>query len=423
MLVLLAVVLCGSALVIGRLSSGASVDLGRLNMSVLDIREDPARNDAGGAEAAQPETEQFSGSSRAKAPAAVQATPAPQDSADSFTLTVGGSISLSGEVRKNSRSTDAKVADYADVMMLLAPRISSDVNIVFMENILSGTHKTSDVTAPAEAAVLLTEAGFDTAACGFSQAYANGRDGIDATRKILESRGIRPLGIRAGDDAGSPEIRSINGIQAAFLQYTANVPSKTRKSMVRDGTDGMLPEAELSRISRDIASAREQGAEVVAVLVSWGKTGQNPDKSQRELAAGIAQAGADLIVGNGSHVPQAAEYLAGRDGNSVLCVWSLGTLLSGDRSNIKRLSGYLLHVTIRRNGQGGADVLNPEYTPVYTWKYRQDGRYYYRCIVSAGEAPDGMDNEQRKSMAKAADTVAGALKDSPLSPRGQADAD
>ena len=38
MLAMLAVVLCGSVLVLGRLSSGASVDLNRLQMTVLDLQ-------------------------------------------------------------------------------------------------------------------------------------------------------------------------------------------------------------------------------------------------------------------------------------------------------------------------------------------------------------------------------------------------
>ena len=122
-------------------------------------------------------------------------------------------------------------------------------------------------------------------------------------------------------------------------------------------------------------------------------------------------------------MPQTAEYLTGLNGRFVLCVWSLGSLLSGDRSNIKRLSGYLLHVTCRRNGQGGVDVLNPEYTPVYAWKYKQDGRFYYRCVAADGEAPDGMDKEQRGNREKAAETVGKALKDSPLSLRERDNAD
>lgn len=420
MLVLLTVVLGGSALVLGRLFSGASVDLSKLNMNILDLQEDPSREAA-----ADPEAEQRSTAPEKTPQHKPEPTEAPQsDKAgeETFTLTFGGSITLSGEVRKNSRSTDAKVPDYADVMMLLAPQINSEANTVFFENILSDRHKITDHVAPGQTASLLKEAGFDMAACGFSQAYSCGKDGIEATLMTLDSNGITALGIRYADDPGSPQIRTIRGVKTAFLQYTATLSSKTRKSMEKDGTSGMVPDAEISLITQDINAAKQSGAEAVIVLLSWGKTGnKDPDKAQRELAEGIAAAGADLIVGCGSHTPQAAEYLPGKDGRSVLCAWSLGTLLSGDRTSVKRMSGYLLHVTVRNDGQGGTMILNPEYTPVYTWKYKQDSRYYYRCIVSDGEAPDGMDSEQRKTMAKSAETVEAILEDTPLSRRGQAD--
>ena len=421
MLILLAAVLVGTALVLSRLSSGASVDLSKLNMNVLNIQADPAGTGDGTAEE-QPDNDPQPQKTTAPQPAATD-TPVPQNAEDSFTLTVGGTISLSGEVRKNSRNTDSKIADYADVMLLLAPAVRSDENIVFLENILSDRHKASDYTAPAQAAVLLKEAGFSMAACGFSQAYANGKDGIEETLATLNSQGTGALGIRGADDPGSPDIRNTNGIRVAYLQYTSTIPAKTRKSMEKEGTSGMVPEADLSLISRDIRSAHEQGAEAVIVLLNWGKNGKEPDKAQKETANEIARAGADLIIGNGSHVPQKAEYLDGPDGKSVLCVWSLGSLLSGDRSNIRHMSGYLLHVTVRRNGQGSVDILNPEYTPVYTWKYKQDGRIYYRCIEADGNEPDGMDKEQRNYREKAAETIAGILKDSPLTEREQDNAD
>ena len=74
-------------------------------------------------------------------------------------------------------------------------------------------------------------------------------------------------------------------------------------------------------------------------------------------------------------------------------------------------------MNIRSNEQGGALILNPEYTPVYTWKYKQDGRYYYRCLASDQPVPDGMDSEQQKTMAKAEKTVSEALAESPLTLR------
>ena len=422
MLIMLAVVLCGSALVLGKLSSGASVDLSKLHMTVLNIQNE--------SQTAAEETEDEMNEDGERmtvhtitATPAIKSTPIPQIDENSFTLTIGGSISLSGEVRKNSRSTDAKVADYADIMMLLAPEIHSDVNAVFLENILSDRHKASDAVAPGNATVLLKEAGFDLAACGFSQIYAAGSDGISATMETLHEQEIRTSGIYPASNSGKPEIRTVNNVRTAIMQYTSTVPEKTRKSMVKDGTSEMVPEAELSLITKDIASAREEGAEAVIILINWGKTGKEPDKKQVELARGIAEAGADLIVGNGSRIPQAAEFLHGQNGKEILCVWSLGSLLSGDRSNIKRLSGYLLHVTIQRDGKGGAEIRKPEYTPLYTWKYKQDSRFYYRCISANGEIPDGMDSEQQKNMSRAAETVRTVLNDSPLTERGQTDAE
>ena len=83
------------------------------------------------------------------------------------------------------------------------------------------------------------------------------------------------------------------------------------------------------------------------------------------------------------------------------------------------MAGYLLHVTVRQNKKGSVDILAPEYSPVYTWKYKQDGRYYYRCLASDQSAPDGMDSEQQKTMEKAETTVSETLAGSPLTRRSK----
>ena len=54
MLILLTAVLGGSALVLGRLSSGATVDLSKLRMSVLDLQENESRSESGESVPAKP---------------------------------------------------------------------------------------------------------------------------------------------------------------------------------------------------------------------------------------------------------------------------------------------------------------------------------------------------------------------------------
>lgn len=423
MLVLLAVTLAGSALVLGRLSSGQPVDLRKLNVHLLDIRETAVPETPDEKQASAGKTEKQPDAAPVTPPPVISEAPAAEKKGSTFELTAAGSIALTGEVRKNSWSSDARVYDYSDMMMLIAPKIRADASVVFTENLFCDNYKVNDTVAPESAAGLVKEAGFTWAASGFSQGYSHGKDGIETTLMALDERGVTPLGMRYADDNDIPNIRTIGGVKTVFLQYTASVSAKTRKSMEREGATEMIPDANPERIARDISAARERGAEAVIVLFSWGRIGKDPDSSQKELASAVAKAGADLIIGNGSHIPQSAEYLTGRDGNAVLCVWSLGSLLSGDRANAKRMSGYLLHVTIRSNGRGGVDVLNPEYTPVYTWKYKQDGRYYYRCITVDGTIPDGMDSEQIKSMNKTDEVVTAVMKNSPLSRRGGNNAD
>ena len=474
MLAMLAVVLAGSVLVLGRLSSGGSVDLSKLNMKALDLggrqeKEVKAGNDTGtsrtskeqtpsfpenpGSKTSSPDsgrTEQAQTAVKADAESVQDATagvsagipgaekePAGEQAkkktsaakkeseteetkeSGSYRLTVAGSIAVEGEILKNAWNADSGTYDFSDIMMLLKPELEGRMNAVFLENTLSENGKANDTTTPAYFADLLQEAEFNIAACGFSGAYDRGPEGIESTWMTLDERGILPIGIRTGDNQNIHEIKTVNGVKTAFLQYTGTVPLKTRKKMVKADNTQMIPEAEESLIADEIHAVREQGAEAVIVFLKWGKTGNKPDESQRELAVQIAEAGADMIIGSGSRIPQGAEYLEGKNGEKILCAWSLGSLLTGDRNNAKHMAGYLLHVTVRKNGQGGVDILAPEYSPVYTWKYKQDGRYYYRCLASDQTAPDGMDAEQQKIMTKAFQTVRETLENSPLTLRNR----
>ena len=101
----------------------------------------------------------------------------------SFILTAGGTVALDGEVRKNSYYSDAKQYDYFDTMSLLKKEIQSDLNIVFLENLLSEDGRSSDLIATNAAAAMLKGAGFNLAACGFARAYEKEQAGILAGRQ------------------------------------------------------------------------------------------------------------------------------------------------------------------------------------------------------------------------------------------------
>ena len=403
-------VLGGCFLVWNRLSDGRTVDLSKLRPESLELTirtGSPEKiSDASGTATPKP------------APTAAPATDSPGGSRrKTFTLTAAGTVALEGEVRKNGYYSEAKQYDYYDIMMLLKKELQSDINIVFMENLFMEEEKVSDLISSGAGCAMLKAAGFNIAAGGFSKAFNKGEEGISSTRKMMKENGITPIGIFDGSGESRVLTMDAGGVRTAVLQYTDTVAAATRKNMIKNGTSDMVPAADPETIAADIARAREEGAEAVLVFLNWGKTGKAPDKNMRTLAQQIADAGADLIIGNGSRIVSGAEKLtAGGSGKEVLCIWSLGTTLSGDRTNIKRIAGMLLQATVSVES-GHAEITEVCYIPVYTWKYKQDSRFYYRCLAADRPAPDGMDQEQQKMMNRAAETIRNAMKDSPVEER------
>ena len=105
---MLTVVLLGSAAVLGRLSSGATVDLSKLQMSVLELQETFSPDDGlKTTEIRKPEQGNSVQTATMTVKSVSEETTVSETVNASCSLTFGGSISLSGEVRKNSWNADA----------------------------------------------------------------------------------------------------------------------------------------------------------------------------------------------------------------------------------------------------------------------------------------------------------------------------
>ncbi len=422
MLVLLVITLGGSVFVILRLAGNGSIDLARVagalqmekgdqKIENIRIQQDSAAQSGGqgaasqGAAASQP----------AQPPASAVTSGRDGTETPRAVLTFGGTTAIETEVRRSCYFNDTRKYDFTDMFQPLREVFQADWSCVFLENILSDEYKVNTTIVPSSAAALMSSAGIKAAFGGFSGIYDKGQAGLASTRQALESQGILTPGLEANG-----ELTVLNGIRFYIGAYTGTIGSSVRKSMAKNGDDTAVPAADPATIQRDIQKARAGGAEAVIILIQWGKDGKNVDKTQRQTAQLIAEAGADVIIGSGSRIPQAAEMISvtGTDGRQrqTLCVYSLGTLLSGNRNNAKRLGSYLLHVAFEK-GQAGAVLTEMSYTPVYIWRYKQDGKFNYRCVPVNGKAPDGMDSEQMKTMEKAGNAVADVLTGSPLTIR------
>lgn len=129
----------------------------------------------------------------------------------------------------------------------------------------------------------LTYAGVDVAGLGNNHSLNHGQEGLTETVQILRDAGIIP----AGND---PEYRTVKGIAFAFLSY--------------NDVGGV---ADIDRVTAAVREATGS-ADVVVVSVHWGEEYVTmPTDRQRELARTIADAGADLILGNHPHWIQPVE--------------------------------------------------------------------------------------------------------------------
>jgi poly-gamma-glutamate capsule biosynthesis protein CapA/YwtB (metallophosphatase superfamily) len=155
-----------------------------------------------------------------------------------------------------------------------------------------------DLRAPRAAGAALGDVGLDLASLANNHALDAGSAGLADTAGSLYENGVRPLDEACWSGAVSSTL-------LGFLAF--------------DDTTEMLDVQQLAQNVADCANSTD----FVVVSVHWGGEYQVvPSVRQRTLAKTIAAAGADVIVGHGTHVLQPIEW---RDETVVL--YSLGNLL------------------------------------------------------------------------------------------------
>ena len=413
MLLMVLIVSLSSAFVFIRLSNGS-----RLNYVTSDGKAIPTGESASSQYLSQSDQANQSETGQAvpTAPGSLEMPP-PVSETEHMTITVGGTVAVEKAIRQSCYVSDSKSYDFTDVMKMLSDDVQGDISFVFLENVFTDDAKVSETIVPSAAASMLSAAGFQVGLAGFSKAWQKDMEGISDTSGALRENGLEVLGICEQQESARTFIRNIHGIQAAFMQYTANVPSNVRKSMQKKDVLWSVPEADINLITADIHNAHDSGADLVIVFLNWGKEGKKePEKRQKELAQQIAEAGADMIIGAGSRVTQRIEMLTTSDRRHVLCAYSLGALISENRTSSDRLGSILLQFTFIKE-ENSVRLEEIRYIPVYVWRYRQDGNYYYRCLASDREPPDGMDDEQKKIMNKVFAAVQKVMAEGPVAIR------
>ncbi len=221
-----------------------------------------------------------------------------------------------------------------------------------------GCVETLNLAGPPAFAGALRRAGFDVIAhaanhskdCGDA---ACGDASMFETIWNLRSAGIEAVG-SGGDVAAAraPVVVERNGVRFAFLAYDDIGPWYH----ATESTAGTAP-LDLTTVAEDIVAARAI-ADVVVVVPHWGiEYTADPSERQREAARIMAEAGADLVIGNHAHWVQAHERIGG-----MFVAYALGNFVFDQDWSLETQQGAMLEVTFT-----GTRVTATRYMPVHVW--------------------------------------------------------
>lgn len=260
--------------------------------------------------------------------------------------------------------------DFSDCFTLIAPEISkADYAVVNLETPLGGGRGGYTgfpcFSAPDSYAVALKKAGFDLFLTANNHTLDRGDSGLRRTISVLDSLQIPHTGtFRDASERAKkvPFIADINGIKVAFLNYTYGTNGIT----ARDGAEVSLIDRDA--IKREIKSARDAGAELIAVCPHWGVEYQlHEHASQRSLTDFLLAEEVDMIIGSHPHVVQPMKMMSTPSGKQVPVVYSLGNFISNMKTDDTR-GGAMVYVEINRDADGKCTIEKMSYDTFYAAK-------------------------------------------------------
>jgi len=188
---------------------------------------------------------------------------------------------------------------------------------------------------PQELSVALKDAGVDLMTLANNHSYDRGYDGLMVTLDYIRGLGIKTFGAyKSQEERDDILIENHDGINIAFIGYTFS----TNGIPVPEGkeyTVNLVPFfQEYSALITDIKTARDRGADIIAVFAHWGEEHHSEPNPQylRQVASDLALAGADLIIGGHPKYTQPIEWFFNEnaDGSerASMVIYSQGNFLS-----------------------------------------------------------------------------------------------
>ncbi|QXJ23186.1 CapA family protein [Actinomadura graeca] len=241
------------------------------------------------------------------------ATGDPRPAAKPFTVAFGGDVHFEGALRARlDASPDTALGPVAEQLR------RADLAVVNLETAVTagGTPAPKQFTfrAPPTAFRALKSAGVDVATMANNHGMDYGDTGLQDSLAAAKQAGFPVVGIgRGAAEAFRPHRVTVNGARVAVIGATQVLDDNLVQAWTAtDAKPGLASAKDAPRLVQAVKEARKD-TDVVIVDLHWGQELNScATPVQRQLAAQLADAGADAIVGSHAHVLLAGGYLKGK---------------------------------------------------------------------------------------------------------------
>ena len=313
----------------------------------------------------QPETKTESANKEGQKPEK-QETPEVQET--TITISAAGDCTLGTDEGFNyKRSFKGKydaVQDPAYFFQNVQPVFAQDdLTIVNMEGTLTEETtrepKQFAFKGDAEYAKILTAGAVEAANLANNHSFDYGKKSYEDTITALEAEGISSFGY---ERTAVMDIKGVKVGLAGVYELAEHIDCK------QDLLD-------------NIASLKEQGAQIIIVSFHWGQEKENvPSDVQVELAHAAVDNGADLVLGHHPHVLQGIEEYKGKN-----IVYSLGNFCFGGNSAPSDMDTMIFQQTfIVKDGKLQEDNVT-NILPCKISSAYEEGYNNYQPILAEGE--------------------------------------
>lgn len=210
----------------------------------------------------------------------------------------------------------------------------------------------------------LVDAGFNVILHATNHTLDKGKKGVDNTLNYWKTKhpDITYLGINeTAEDQDKIYVFEKEGIKIAILNYTY-------------GTNGIALPAdrpfvvnllEEEKVLADLKKANEM-ADFVVVCPHWGSEYTLVETDyQRHWAQLFADNGVDLVLGAHPHVVEPVTWVEGKDGQKMLCYYSVGNYVS-TQQKASTMLGAMAKVTLTNDESGNVFIKTYEIEPLVT---------------------------------------------------------